>query len=136
MKSLSTTLERAVNSLFSYDDTNLYTKSPEYILPTVDIEESDDKYVVKADLPGVDKKNIAVSAENGVLTITAEKENDKTENTKGYKYYERYTGTFKRSFKLTEGLDSESISASFKNGVLTVDIPKKEKNIARKIEIK
>ena len=135
MNSLITSFDRAVNSLFNGDWDRL-SSTPEYKAMSVDVEEKEDKYVVTADIPGVDKKDIDISTEDGVLTIKAERSGEKKEERKGYRYYERHTGTFKRSFRLTDSLSTENIAAEYKNGVLTLSIPKKDKAISRKIEIK
>lgn len=104
--------------------------------PAVDIEELDNKYVITADIPGVDKGDISVTAENGILSIKAEKKFDKKDEKKGYKYYERRASSYERSFRLTDGLDTENIEAALKDGVLTVTVPKKESTKTKKIEIR
>lgn len=135
MTSLITTFDKAVNSFFN-GDWDMPTTTPAYSSPSVDIVEEGDKYVITADLPGVDKKDISISAEDGILSINAERNVERKENVKGYKYFERHTGTFKRSFRLTDSLDADKIAAEYKNGVLTLSVPKKEKATARRIEIK
>ena len=105
--------------------------------PSVDIEEAEDKYVIKADLPGVDKKDIDVKLENGVLSIRGEKQTEK-ETGKGSKRHrtERFHGTFARSFTLPEAVKAEKVDASYKDGVLMLAIPKAEEAKPKSIDIK
>jgi HSP20 family protein len=105
--------------------------------PSVDIEEEDDKYVIKADLPGVDKKDIEIKFEAGVLTIRGEKQTQ-TETGKGTRRHrtERFHGSFARSFSLPDAIKTEKMDATYKDGVLTMDIPKEEKAKPKAINIK
>ena len=105
--------------------------------PSVDIEEADEKYVIKADLPGVDKKDIDVKLENGLLTIRGEKQTE-TETGKGTKRHrtERFHGSFARSFTLPDAVKADEVDASYKDGVLTLYIPKAETAKPKSIEIK
>jgi len=105
--------------------------------PSVDIEEEDDKYKIKADLPGVDKKDIDVKMENGMLSIRGEKHTE-TESGKGSKRHrtERFHGSFARSFTLPDSVDADKVDAAYKNGVLTLLIPKAEQARPKSIDIK
>ena len=105
--------------------------------PSVDIEEAEDKYVIKADLPGVDKKDIDVKLESGVLSIRGEKQTEK-ETGKGTKRHrtERFHGTFARSFTLPDAVKAEKVDASYKDGVLSLTIPKAEEAKPKSIDIK
>ena len=105
--------------------------------PSVDIEEEDDKYLIKADLPGVDKENIDVKLENGVISIRGEKHTEK-ETGKGTKRHrtERFHGTFARSFTLPDAVQDERVDASYKDGVLSLVIPKAEEAKPKSIDIK
>jgi HSP20 family protein len=105
--------------------------------PEVDIEEHDDAYVLHADLPGLEKKDIAITVENGVLTISGEKKQEKKDRKKDrYYYYERSYGSFCRSFALPENVDGKNISATYKNGLLELAIKKSEKAKPKAIEVK
>lgn len=104
--------------------------------PKVDISESDNGYSIKADLPGMDKKDVTISVESGVLTITGEKADEHKKEKDKYYHLERSYGKFCRTFYLPEGSDAEKIAASMKNGVLELDIPKTEKQKPKNIEIK
>jgi len=105
--------------------------------PSVDIEEEDDKYVIKADLPGVDKKDIEVKFEDGVLTIRGEKQTE-SETGKGTKRHrtERFHGSFARSFALPDAVKTDKTDATYKDGVLSMKIPKEEKAKPKAINIK
>ena len=105
-----------------------------------DIKEHDDSYELMVELPGFDKENIDMSIEEGYLTIEANTNSSKDEEEKGkYVRRERYSGTFSRSFYVGDDVTEDDIKASFKNGVLDVNIPKKEtekKSEKKYIEIK
>jgi HSP20 family protein len=105
--------------------------------PTVDIEEDDNNYLIRADVPGVDKKDIDVRLGNGVLNITGEKKVEK-ETGKGSKQHrtERYCGSFSRRFTLPTAIRPDKVDASYKDGVLTVKVPKAENARPKSIEIK
>lgn len=103
-------------------------------IPLVDIKEEPSRFVLYADIPGVDPKDIEISMENGVLTIKGERTSKKEEN-EGYTRIERSTGTFYRRFALPDTADAEGIVAHGRHGVLEVIIPKREKAKARKIAV-
>ena len=105
--------------------------------PKVDITENDSDYSIEADLPGLEKKDIRIIVEDGVLTISGEKKHEKKERKKGrYGFYERSYGSFSRSFALPENVDEKSIHANYKNGLLELTIKKTEKAKPKSIEIK
>ncbi len=95
------------------------------LMPSVDAIEKDDMFEVTADLPGVDEKNIEVKLTGDVLTIKGEREERKEEKKKDYYISERQFGSFERSFQVPENVEADKIDASFKNGVLTISLPKK-----------
>ncbi len=104
--------------------------------PAVDIREEDDRFVIHADVPGVDPKDIDVTMENGVLTIKGERKTESEEEREGYKRVERSRGAFYRRFSLPDSADSDKINAKSKNGVLEIVIPKHDVVQARKIAVK
>ena len=104
-------------------------------VPRVDIHEEKDRFVVLADVPGVEPKDIDITAENGVLTVRGERRSEKRETDNGYERVERVSGTFLRRFTLPEGADTESIKARQTNGVLEVTIPKTPAVQSRRISI-
>jgi HSP20 family protein len=103
--------------------------------PAVDIKEEDKQFVLIADIPGVDPKNIDIHMENGILTIKGERESAKKTEREGYKRIEREHGIFYRRFTMPDGVNAEGIEAKSDNGVLTVTIPKQAAVQARKITI-
>lgn len=104
-------------------------------VPAVDIKEEADRFVIHADIPGVDPDKIEVSMEDGILTIKGERESENKEEREGYKRIERVRGSFFRRFSLPDTADAEKISAKAKNGVLEVIIPKHEKVQPRRIQV-
>jgi HSP20 family protein len=92
--------------------------------PSVDIVEKDNVYKVSAELPGIAAGDIDVKFSDGMLSISGEKQEDKEEKKKDYFLSERHYGSFRRSFRVAEGVDADKIEATFKNGVLTVTLPK------------
>lgn len=103
--------------------------------PAVDIKEQDDAFIIKADIPGVDAKDIEINMENGVLTIKGERNTETTDDKDGYKRVERSYGSFYRRFSLPESADAEKIKAKSHNGVLELTIPKSAKVKARRITV-
>jgi HSP20 family protein len=104
--------------------------------PAVDVMETDDEFQIRAELPGVEKKDVKLSVENGVLLISGHREQEKEEKGKRYHKIERAYGNFARSFTVPETVDAEKVTAEFKNGVLTVRLPKSEKARPKSIEVK
>src|SRR5689334_14814798 len=104
-------------------------------VPRVDIHEEKDRFVVLADVPGVEPKDIDVTADNGVLTVRGERRSEKRETENGYERIERVSGSFVRRFKLPDGANTESITAKQTNGVLEVTIPKTPAAQPRRITI-
>ncbi|MCW8944060.1 MAG: Hsp20/alpha crystallin family protein, partial [Sedimenticola sp.] len=103
--------------------------------PAIDIKEEEDRYVLHADIPGVEPEKIELSMEDGMLSIKGEKRHEVTENKEGFKRVERSYGSFYRRFSLPDNTDPELIKASGKDGVLEVIIPKVETKRSKKIEI-
>src|ERR1022692_2268893 len=103
--------------------------------PAVDIYETENDLVLKADLPDVDLKDIDVRVENQTLTIAGERKFVQKESTKGYHRIERNYGSFVRSFSVPNAFDTENIGAEFKNGVLSVTLPKKETAKPRQVKV-
>ncbi len=104
--------------------------------PSVDIKEEAECFVIHADVPGVDPKDIEISMEDGVLTLAGERKSETREEKDGWKHVERLSGRFLRRFTLPEGTDAENISAHSSNGVLEIAIPKLAKVQPKKIQVK
>jgi HSP20 family protein len=103
--------------------------------PAVDIYETENELVLKADVPDVDQKDIDVRVENQTLTVAGERKFKKEENGKGYHRIERNYGAFSRSFSVPNSFDTEKIAATYRSGVLTVNLPKKEAAKPRQIKV-
>jgi HSP20 family protein len=109
--------------------------APDLWAPAVDVEETPDHLIFRAELPGMRREDIDVELEDGVLTIQGEKrEEQKEENSQGL-LYERRWGRFSRRFTLPRAVDASGISAGYHDGVLTIRVPKAEEAKGRKIEI-
>lgn len=104
-------------------------------MPAVDIRETEEAYEVAAELPGMSKKDINITLEDNVLTLSGERRFEKEAEKENYHRIERAYGTFSRSFTLGSGVDSENVKAAFKDGVLTITVPKREESKPRKIAI-
>jgi HSP20 family protein len=103
--------------------------------PAVDIYETPNELVVKADLPEVNEKEIDVRVENNLLTIRGERKFEKSVSEENFLRVERTYGAFSRSFSLPNTVNSEAIGAEYKNGVLTVTLPKREESKPRQVKV-
>jgi HSP20 family protein len=103
--------------------------------PAVDIFETEDELVLKADVPEVELKDIDVHVENQTLTLSGERKFEKEDTSKGYHRIERGYGQFTRSFTLPQTVDTEKVAAEYHNGVLTVKLPKKAAAKPRQVKI-
>lgn len=104
-------------------------------IPSVDVHEEEQRYVVRADLPGVSPDDIEITAEAGVLTIKGERKNESKQPEGNYQRVERVAGNFVRRFTLPEAAQTDSIKATHVNGVLELSIPKQVKPEARRIKV-
>ena len=103
--------------------------------PAVDIDEEEGRFVIRADLPGMDQKDIEVRVHEGTLLLAGKREASQEEKSSSGYYRERCYGSFARSFKLGSSVDDSKIEASYENGVLTVVLPKKEEVKPRQIPV-
>ncbi|MCD6580057.1 Hsp20/alpha crystallin family protein [bacterium] len=133
-------LEKIFNDFFGEE--NFFTISPAMQsnwAPNIDIKENKTNYNVIAEFPGLTKDDIEISLERNVLTIKGEKKMEKkmekNEKEENYLHIERSYGSFFRSFRFPEYIESEKVKASFKNGLLKLEIPKKKGTKGKKIEI-
>lgn len=130
------TLQDQINRLFNEaferggEESNLTTWAP-----AVDINETEHELVVKADLPGIDTKDLDIRVENNVLTIRGERKFEKKVNEENYLRVERAYGSFSRSFSLANTVNPEGIKADYQNGVLTLNIPKREEAKPKQIKV-
>jgi HSP20 family protein len=130
------TLQDQVNRLFgdvldqTREESNLTSWAP-----AVDIHETEHELIVKADLPGVDPKDLDIRVENNLLTIRGERKFEKKVNEDNYLRVERAYGSFSRSFSLANTVNPEAIKADYQNGVLTLNIPKREEAKPKQIKV-
>jgi HSP20 family protein len=119
-------LQRQIDQIFgdSFGSPAANGESSVAWVPTVDIHEEQDKFVVRADLPGVAPADISITAENHVLTLRGQRHFERSENQKGFERLERVEGSFLRRFTLPNNVQDEQIKARHINGVLEVTIPK------------
>jgi len=103
--------------------------------PAVDIYETPNELVVKADLPDVNEKDIDVRVENNLLTIRGERKFEKSVSEENFLRVERTYGSFSRSFSLPNTVNAEKIGAEYRNGVLTVTLPKREESKPRQVKV-
>jgi HSP20 family protein len=104
--------------------------------PAVDITEHDDQYIVKVELPGVNKDEVKITLDNNILTIRGEKKQDREVKKENYHRVERSYGSFQRSFTLPSTVKSDKIDAVYKDGVLQIALPKAEEAKPKQIEVK
>jgi len=104
-------------------------------IPAVDVFEDEHNIVVTAELPGIEEKDLNISVENNVLTITGERKMEKEEKKENFQRIERRYGRFTRSFTLPPTVDAESVNAEFTNGVLKLTLPKREEAKPKQIKI-
>ncbi len=104
-------------------------------VPAMDLVETKDAFVLKADLPGLGEGDFGIEVENNVLTISGERKAEHEEQHEGYYRLERATGAFSRSLSLPEGIEPEAVKATFEHGVLTVRIPKPAEAKPRRVKI-
>ncbi len=122
------------NDFFNTDRTVLNNREGWY--PAVDISEDDNGYHVKMELPGLSKEDVKISFKEDVLHVTGEKKYEKDEDNKNYHHYERRYGTFERAFRIHSDVIDDKIEADFKNGVLSIELPKAEVAKPKEIEVK
>lgn len=103
--------------------------------PKVDIFEDEDALVLEADMPGVKREDLELTIENNVISLSGERKMEERKESENYHRVERSYGSFTRSFTLPRTVDTEKVKAEFKDGVLTVSLPKREETKARKINV-
>jgi HSP20 family protein len=104
-------------------------------MPPMDLVETDDHFVLRADLPGLSEDDVKIEFEDGTLTVSGERKAEHESKNEGYYRVERAFGSFSRSLTLPQGIDPEAVTAHFDRGVLEVRIPKPEERKPRRIEI-
>lgn len=125
-------VRRLFDDFFALEPVDLFDSA---WVPSIDIEEDEKSIHVKAEIPGIDQKDLSVNLEDNVLTISGEKKEERKEENKRYVLAERRFGSFKRSISLPDEVKADSAKASFKNGVLTINFEKKEVSHPKRITI-
>ena len=104
-------------------------------MPSVDISETDNAYLVKAEIPGVNKDDVKVTIEDGMLTIQGERKQEKEDKDKKYHRIERSYGSFMRSFRIPDDADESAVKAEFKDGMLNVTLNKSKKSRSNAVNV-
>jgi HSP20 family protein len=106
------------------------------VFPVADVKEDEDRYTVTLETPGIDKKDLKITMKDNSLLVEGEKKEEKKEEKESYLRVERSYGNFRRVFNFGSKLDSKKVNADFKDGILTVTLPKTEKEKPKEIEVK
>ena len=130
-------LQREVDSLFDrfFDRAGGEDGTSAVWAPQTDLVESDDAFQIRLDVPGMTKEDIGINLQNNTLTVSGERESERTAENEDYVRVERAFGTFHRTFTLPDAVDAEGIEAAYDNGVLNIHVPKTEETTRRQIEI-
>ncbi len=128
-------LEEEFNRLFEDFGKDLGSVE-ERFTPAIDIRETDDAYIVEADVPGLKKEDVHIEVNDDVLTIKGERKNEHEEKRKDYHRIERQSGSFRRTITVPGGFKYDDVDAKFEDGVLRVTLPKREDAKPRRIEVK
>jgi HSP20 family protein len=132
---LQNEMNRLFNTVFDAPSPGTGGSTLRRWMPAMDLVETEDHFVLRADLPGMTEDDVKIEFEDGALTVSGERKAEHESKNEGYYRVERAFGSFSRSLTLPQGVDPESVTASFDNGVLEVRIPKPEERKPRRIEI-
>ena len=135
LSTLQSEMNRLFDSFFSTGEGTGNGGGARRWVPAMDLVETDDHFVLRADLPGLGEEDISIEVEDGVLTVSGERKAEHEVKQGGFYRVERSTGRFARSLTLPEGVDPEAVEAKFDRGVLEVRIPKPEQRKPRRVEI-
>ncbi len=114
---------------------NVFSEEAGFV-PAFDVSETENELIVKAEVPGIDQKDIDINLSDGILTIKGEKKQEKKEENETYHTVERHYGGFSRTMRLPSDVDVDKVDATYKDGVLKIILPKADTAKARKIEVK
>jgi HSP20 family protein len=133
-------MQKEINRMFESifhgdlsDSTSAFTSA---WIPAVDIAEGDNDFVVRMELPGVNKEDVKITMQEGILTVRGEKKQEKESKESDYHRAERSYGSFQRSFTLPTAVRADAIDASFRDGVLNISLPKAEEARPKQIDVK
>jgi HSP20 family protein len=128
-------LQSEVNRVFDAFFGNGTTARTRRWVPAMDLVETEDNLILRADLPGLSREQVEIEVKDGALTVSGERKADHEDKSEGYYRVERSFGRFSRSMTLPEGIDAESITADFHDGVLEVRVPKPEQRKPYRVQI-
>jgi HSP20 family protein len=134
LSSLQSEMNRLFNAAFEGQGNGPSTTARRWT-PAMDLLETDEEFVLRADLPGLSESDVSIELEDNVLTLSGERRTEHEDKREGFYRMERAFGSFSRSLTLPKGVDPEAVNASFDRGVLEVRIPKPEQRKPRKITI-
>lgn len=135
LNTIQSEMNRLFNTFFEPSTPGNGGSSLRRWIPAMDLVETDEDFVLRADLPGLTEKDVNIEVEDNVLTVSGERKAEHEERKEGYYRVERASGSFSRSLTLPEGIDPTAVRASFDNGVLEVRVPKPEERKPRKVAI-
>jgi HSP20 family protein len=135
LTSLQNEMNRLFNTFFDAPTGGNGGSAVRRWIPPMDLVETDDHFILKADLPGLTEEDVSLEVEDNVLTLSGERRAEHEDRKEGYVRVERAFGAFRRSLTLPEGVDPEGVQASFDKGVLEVRIPKPEERKPRRVAI-
>jgi HSP20 family protein len=134
--SMQREINRMFDSFFREGTTNGVDLFPSAWVPAADLLEHDDKCILRMDLPGLDRHDVKITLQDSVLTIRGEKKQEKETQDAHAHRLERSSGSFQRSFTLPSGVRNDGVEATFKDGILTVTLPKREDARQQKVDVK
>ena len=135
LNSIQSEMNRLFNTFFDTTTTGSDNGGARRWMPAMDLVETEEHFVLRADLPGLAEDDVTVELQDGVLTVAGERRAEHESREEGFYRLERATGSFSRSLTLPDGVDPDAIAASFDRGVLEVRIPKPEQRKPRRVEI-
>jgi HSP20 family protein len=135
LSSLQSEMNRLFNTFFDTPTTGANGGGARRWVPSMDLVETDEHFVLRADLPGLTEADVSIELEDNVLTVSGERKTEHEDKKEGFYRMERSFGQFRRSLTLPEGVDADKIAARFDKGVLEVRIPKPEERKPRRVAI-
>jgi len=135
LQSVQSEINRLFNTLFDTPTASTQDGIVRRWIPATDLVETDNDFVLRADLPGLTENDVKIELQDNVLTISGERKTEHEQRKDGYYRIERASGTFARSLTLPEGVDPQAVTASFERGVLEVHVPKPQARKPQTIEI-
>ena len=135
LQTIQNEMNRLFGTFFDQPPAGGSTQTLRRWIPAMDLVETDDDFVLRADLPGLSEQDVNIELEDSVLTVSGERKAEHEERQEGYYRVERSSGAFSRSLTLPEGVNADGIRASFDRGVLEVRVPKPEARKPRKVAI-